>query len=86
MTESSEIDNLRKNVDDAKMKLATEIKVLYQTDMPWLILLLLSALYLFIFFCLVEKASCRRTTIPESRTDAKESSVLKKTQNTHLCA
>uniref|UniRef100_A0A673NHJ1 Spermatogenesis-associated protein 1 C-terminal domain-containing protein n=1 Tax=Sinocyclocheilus rhinocerous TaxID=307959 RepID=A0A673NHJ1_9TELE len=28
MTESSEIDNLRKNVDDAKMKLATEIKVL----------------------------------------------------------
>lgn len=27
MTESCEIDNLRKNVDDAKMKLATEIKV-----------------------------------------------------------
>ncbi|XP_073772689.1 spermatogenesis-associated protein 1 isoform X4 [Danio rerio] len=27
MTESSEIDNLRKNVDDAKMKLATEIKL-----------------------------------------------------------
>lgn len=49
MMESSEIDNLWKNVDDAKMKLATEIKVLYQTDMPWLILLLLSALYLFIY-------------------------------------
>jgi len=28
MTECSEIDNLRKQVDDAKMKLATEIKVL----------------------------------------------------------
>ncbi|XP_052466332.1 spermatogenesis-associated protein 1 [Carassius gibelio] len=27
MTESSEIDNLRKNVDDAKIKLATEIKL-----------------------------------------------------------
>ncbi|XP_073681427.1 spermatogenesis-associated protein 1 [Garra rufa] len=27
MTESSEIDNLRKNVDDARMKLATEIKL-----------------------------------------------------------
>lgn len=27
MTECSEIDNLRKQVDDAKMKLATEIKV-----------------------------------------------------------
>ncbi|XP_050978296.1 spermatogenesis-associated protein 1 isoform X2 [Labeo rohita] len=27
MTESSEIDNLRKNVDDAQMKLATEIKL-----------------------------------------------------------
>lgn len=49
MMESSEIDNLWKNVDDAKMKLATEIKGLYQTDMPWLILLLLSALYLFIY-------------------------------------
>jgi len=28
MTECSEIDNLRKQVDDAKMKLTTEIKVL----------------------------------------------------------
>ncbi len=28
MTESSEIDNLRKSVDDAKMKLAKESKVL----------------------------------------------------------
>ncbi|XP_048029648.1 spermatogenesis-associated protein 1 [Megalobrama amblycephala] len=36
MTESSEIDNLRKNVDDAKMKLATEIKLRKQaaTELP----------------------------------------------------
>ncbi|KAA0707997.1 Spermatogenesis-associated protein 1 [Triplophysa tibetana] len=32
MTESCEIDNLRKNVDDAKMKLATEIKLRNQAS------------------------------------------------------
>ncbi|XP_051967395.1 spermatogenesis-associated protein 1 [Xyrauchen texanus] len=32
MTESCEIDNLRKNVDDAKMKLATEIKLRKQAS------------------------------------------------------
>lgn len=74
MTEGYEIDDLKRKVEDAKMKLQTEIKV------KLLCSLLISVLFSDVFtICAAEETSGYRVESVKSRTGSKEESVVSST-------